>query len=53
MDTVKFVLLLPTILLMLVAGVYLSIKLKWLQVFRLPYALSLLGAKKEKINFLL
>ncbi len=51
MDTVKFVLLLPTILLMLVAGVYLSIKLKWLQVFRLPYALSLLGAKKGENKF--
>jgi len=51
MDTVKFVLLLPTILLMLVAGVYLSIKLKWLQIFRLPYALSLIGAKKGENKF--
>lgn len=51
MDTVKFVFLLPTILLILVAGVYLSVKLKWLQVFRLPYAVSLIGAKRGENKF--
>ncbi|WP_168464326.1 alanine:cation symporter family protein [Wolbachia endosymbiont of Ctenocephalides felis wCfeT] len=47
----KFALLLPTVLLILIAGIYLSIKLKWLQVFRLPYALSLLGAKRGENKF--
>lgn len=51
MDIVKFVLLLPTVLLMLFAGVYLSIKLKWLQIFRLPYAFSLFGAKRGENKF--
>ncbi|MDR1139042.1 MAG: alanine:cation symporter family protein [Rickettsiales bacterium] len=51
MDIVKFVLLLPTILLILIAGVYLSVKLKWLQIFRLPYALSLIGAKRGENKF--
>lgn len=46
MDTVKLVLLLPTILLILITGIYLSVKLKWLQISRLPYALSLIGAKR-------
>ncbi|MDD9331259.1 MAG: alanine:cation symporter family protein [Wolbachia sp.] len=51
MDIVKFILLLPTVLLMLIAGVYLSVKLKWLQIFRLPYAISLLGGKKGENRF--
>ncbi|QOD38750.1 alanine:cation symporter family protein [Candidatus Wolbachia massiliensis] len=51
MDIVKFVLLLPTILLILIAGVYLSVKLKWLQIFRLPYALSLIGVKRGENKF--
>jgi Na+/alanine symporter len=51
MDIVKFVLLLPTVLLVLIAGVYLSVKLKWLQIFRLPYAFSLLGAKRGENKF--
>ncbi|WCR54323.1 MAG: Amino-acid carrier protein AlsT [Wolbachia endosymbiont of Ctenocephalides orientis wCori] len=51
MDIVKFVLLLPTVLLMLIAGVYLSIKLKWLQIFRLPYAFSLFGVKRGENKF--
>ncbi|MDM8335795.1 alanine:cation symporter family protein [Wolbachia pipientis] len=46
MDIVKFALLLPTTLLILVAGGYLSVKLKWLQIFRLPYAFSLIGVKR-------
>lgn len=51
MDIVKLVLLLPTVLLMLLTGVYLSFKLRWLQIFRLPYALSLIGAKREENKF--
>ncbi|MCA4773751.1 alanine:cation symporter family protein [Wolbachia endosymbiont of Mansonella perstans] len=51
MDIVKFALLLPTVLLILIAGVYLSVKLKWLQIFRLPYALSLIGAKRGENKF--
>lgn len=51
MDIVKFILLLPTVLLMLMAGVYLSIKLKWLQIFRLPYAFSLFGVKRGENKF--
>ncbi|MGL9732804.1 MAG: alanine:cation symporter family protein [Wolbachia sp.] len=51
MDIIKFVLLLPTILLILIAGVYLSVKLKWLQIFRLSYALSLIGAKRGENKF--
>ncbi len=51
MDIIKFVLLLPTILLILTAGVYLSVRLKWLQIFRLPHALSLIGVKKGENKF--
>lgn len=51
MDIIKFVLLLPAVLLVLGAGVYLSVRLKWLQVFRLPYALSLLRGKKGENKF--
>ncbi|QKX02375.1 alanine:cation symporter family protein [Wolbachia endosymbiont of Dirofilaria (Dirofilaria) immitis] len=51
MDTVKFVLLLLTILLVLITSIYLSVKLKWLQVFRLPYAFSLIGAKRGENKF--
>jgi alanine or glycine:cation symporter, AGCS family len=50
MDLVKFILLLPTVLLILVTGIYLSIKLKWLQIFRLPYAIALLRSKKSGDN---
>jgi len=51
MDIIKFILLLPTVLLMLATGIYLSIKLKWLQLSRLPYALSLLNDKKSENKF--
>ncbi|WFW29469.1 MAG: alanine:cation symporter family protein [Wolbachia endosymbiont of Menacanthus eurysternus] len=48
MSAVKFVLLLPTILLILIVSIYLSIKLKWLQIFRFPYAISLIRNKKKE-----
>lgn len=51
MDIVKLILLLPTVVLMLATGVYLSIKLKWLQIFRFPYAISLLSFKKSENKF--
>ncbi|MDN5247679.1 MAG: alanine:cation symporter family protein [Wolbachia endosymbiont of Tyrophagus putrescentiae] len=51
MDTIKLVLLLPTVIFMLITSVYLSAKLKWLQIFRLPYAFSLLKPKKGENRF--
>ncbi len=51
MDTIKFVLLILTILLILITSIYLSVRLKWLQIFRLPYALSLIGIKRRENKF--
>ncbi len=51
MDLVKFILLLPAVLLILITGIYLSIKLKWLQIFRLPYAFTLLKSQKSGDSF--
>ncbi|QKX01790.1 sodium:alanine symporter family protein [Wolbachia endosymbiont of Cruorifilaria tuberocauda] len=51
MSTVKFVLLLLTISLILITGIYLSVRLAWLQLFRLPYALSLIGARSGDNKF--
>ncbi|WP_025264058.1 alanine:cation symporter family protein [Wolbachia endosymbiont of Onchocerca volvulus] len=51
MDTIKFVLLMLTILLILITSIYLSVRLKWLQIFRLPYALSLIGIKRRENKF--
>ncbi|UWI82970.1 alanine:cation symporter family protein [Wolbachia endosymbiont of Howardula sp.] len=51
MDIVKFVLLLPTVFLILITGLYLSIQLKWLQIFRFPYAVSLLICTRIENKF--
>ncbi|MGL9725205.1 MAG: alanine:cation symporter family protein [Wolbachia sp.] len=50
MDIVKFALL-PAVLLTLITGIYLSVKLKWLQISRMPYALSLIGIKRGENKF--
>ncbi|GHM58979.1 MAG: Na+/alanine symporter [Candidatus Mesenet longicola] len=39
----KVILFLPAILLLLTTSIYLSIKLKWVQILKLPFAISLLG----------
>nr|WP_148115230.1 alanine:cation symporter family protein [Wolbachia pipientis] len=51
MGLIKSILMLPAVLLVLIAGIYLSVKLKWLQLFKLPYAISLLRGKKGVDGF--
>ncbi|MBV0900049.1 MAG: alanine:cation symporter family protein [Wolbachia endosymbiont of Fragariocoptes setiger] len=51
MEIINLILLLPTVLIVLASSIYLSIKLKWLQILRIPYAFSLLITKKGKNKF--
>lgn len=44
----KVILFLPAILLLLITSIYLSIKLRWVQILKLPFAISLLGKSNDR-----
>lgn len=46
----KVILFLPAILLLLTTSIYFSIKLKWVQILKLPFAISLLSKSNNKGN---
>ncbi len=48
MNIIKLIFFLPAILLLLTTSIYLSIKLKWVQIFKLPLAISLLNKSSDK-----